>query len=151
MRFFIWRSLYMSILLADFFLASPVYAHPVGGLNFCDSCWRPSCWRIHFLRLLFTPIVLADSLYLSQSTFSSRAILLYLSHVVFLSDIKMLYLSHLDRYGMHKFPHRRVEKKDYALLRPITLWFTPRHWPTNLLVELKISKKIILRQKITPW
>ena len=28
----------LSILLAEFFLAIPVYAHPVGGLNFCDSC-----------------------------------------------------------------------------------------------------------------
>ena len=41
MRFFIWRSLSMSILLEDSCFAIPVYAHPVGGLNFCDSCLRP--------------------------------------------------------------------------------------------------------------
>ena len=49
-------------------LAIPVYVHSVGGFMFCDPCLRPSCWRIQFLRFLFTPIVLED--YLLQSLFT---------------------------------------------------------------------------------
>ena len=44
-------------------LAIPVYVHPVGGLFSCESCLRPSCWRIKFLRFLLTPFLLEDSFF----------------------------------------------------------------------------------------